>query len=294
MDLMHPSQRWHVELADCIEHMQTMPRESVDFSVFSPPFPALFAYTDQECDLGNSEDFSGDARLHLLWFVKALRPLIKPGRCVVIHVQNIAAVKRTGETSTTDLRGLVIRLAKRAGFQYETDWAVSKNPQSQAIRTRSTKLQFAHLEKDRAGSAPAFSDHLIKLRAPGENATPINEHKLTRTEWIEWAEGIWDWRAIRETDTLNTKAAKSEEDTRHICPLQLPVIRRCIRLYTNPGEIVFSPFTGIGSEGYVAVKEGRRFYGCEIKPEYHAQACRNISNAEADDASQLELFGGCE
>lgn len=292
MELLAPEWRWHVELADCIEHMHDLPRASVDFSIFSPPFPALFAYTDQECDIGNSESFSGDAKLHLLWFVKALRPLIKPGRCVVVHVQNIPAIKRTGETSTTDLRGLMIRLGKRAGFQYETDWSVSKNPQSQAIRTRSTKLQFTHLEKDRAGSAPAFSDHLIKFRAPGENAVPINEHKLTRTEWIEWAEGIWDWRTIRETDTLNTKAAKSDDDTRHICPLQLPVIRRCIRLYSNPGEIVFSPFTGIGSEGYVALQEGRRFYGCEIKPEYHAQACKNISRAAAEEASQLELFGG--
>jgi DNA modification methylase len=250
---------YELHLGDCIEHMQDMEPESIDFSIFSPPFPALFAYTDEACDLGNSESFSGDAKLHLMWFTRALAPLIKPGRCVVVHVQNIAAVKRTGDSSTTDLRGLMIRLGKRAGLIYETDWAVTKNPQSQAIRTRSRKLQFAALESDRAQSAPAFSDYLIKFRAPGENKVRITQSGLSRQEWIDWAEGAWSWRDIRETDTLNAKAAKSDDDTRHICPLQLPVINRCIRLYTNPGELVFSPFAGIGSEGYEALRLGRRF-----------------------------------
>lgn len=290
--LLKDNQGWHIELADCIEHMDDMPRHSVDFSIFSPPFPSLFAYTDQECDIGNSESFTGDAKLHLLWFTRGLLPLIKPGRVVIVHCQNIAGLKRNGENSTIDLRGLLIRLAKRAGFIYESDWPVTKNPQSQAIRTRSTKLQFAALERDRAVSAPAFNDYLIKLRAPGENQIPIQEHGLSRNEWIDWAEGVWDWRTIRETDTLNTKAAKSESDTKHICPLQLPVIRRCVRLYSQPDEIVFSPFTGIGSEGYVSLMEGRRFYGCEIKEEYHKQACKNLRNAESKEHDQLALFEG--
>lgn len=287
------SKPYHVELADCITHMAEMPRHSVDFSIFSPPFPSLFAYTDQACDLGNSESFAGDAKLHLLWFVRNLLPVIKPGRVVVVHCQNIDGLKRNGELSMVDLRGLIIRLAKRVGFIYERDWQISKNPQSQSIRTRSTKLQFTSLERDRAGVAPANNDHLIKLRAPGENETPITEHAITRNEWIDWAEGVWDWRTIRETDTLNTKAAKSENDTKHICPLQLPVIRRCVRLYTNPGEIVFSPFTGIGSEGYESLLLGRRFYGCEIKPEYHAQALRNLKAADSKEHDQLALFEGC-
>lgn len=286
--------KWDVHLGDCIEHMQDMPRHSIDFSIFSPPFPALFAYTDEAADLGNSESFAGDAKLHLMWFVRALSPLIKPGRCVVVHVQNIAAVKRTGDLSTTDLRGLVIRLAKRAGLIYETDWAITKNPQSQAIRTRSRKLQFAALEADRAQSAPAFSDYLIKFRAPGENQVRIAEAGLTRQEWIDWAEGAWSWRDIRETDTLNTKAAKSDDDTRHICPLQLGVIHRCVRLYTNPGELVFSPFAGIGSEGYEAIRLGRRFYGCEIKPEYYEQCKRNLAAAEQNNEMQMALFAGVE
>lgn len=290
--LLRHGERWRVYKGDCIEHMHDMPPASVDFAIFSPPFPSLFAYTDEACDIGNSESFAGDARLHLLWFVRALRPVLKPGRVCVVHVQNIAGLKRNGEHSTIDLRGILIRLAKRAGFVYETDWAVTKNPQSQAIRTRSSKLQFACLERDRAGSAPAFNDWLIKLRAPGDNETPINQAGLTRNEWIEWAEGVWDWRTIRETDTLNTAAAKGADDTRHICPLQLPVIKRCVRLYSNPDEVVFSPFTGIGSEGYVSLIEGRRFYGCEIKDEYHAAACRNLRKAEQQEDSQMALFAG--
>ena len=119
---------------------------------------------------------------------------------------------------------------------------------------------------------------------------PITEDPISRQQWIDWAEGAWHWRECRETDTLNTKAAKSEDDTRHICPLQLGVIRRCIRLYTNPGEIVFSPFAGIGSEGFEAIKCGRRFYGCEIKDEYHRQACRNLEQARTDSDSQMSLF----
>ena len=289
MDLLQGNE-WHIEQQDCIEHMATMPSQSVDMSVFSPPFPSLFSYTGEQCDIGNSESFEGDAKLHLSFFFKQLIRVIKPGRVVVVHCQQIAAMKRNGETSTIDFRGLLIRLAKRAGFQYETDWPVTKNPQSQAIRTRSTKLQFAALERDRAGSAPAFNDYLIKLIAPGENAVPITENSLSRNEWIEWAEGVWDWRTIRETDTLNTAEGKGEDDTKHICPLQLPVIHRIVRLYSNPGEIVFSPFTGIGSEGYVSIQLDRRFYGCEIKTEYIEAARRNLVRAQESKADQLALF----
>ena len=292
MELLTGEQRWDIIQQDCIEHMAEMPTCSVDFSIFSPPFPSLFAYTDSENDIGNSEDFLGDAKLHLRFFANQLIRVIKPGRVVIVHCQQIAGLKRNGETSTIDLRGLLIRVAKWAGFSYETDFPVTKNPQSQAIRTRSTRLQFAALERDRAQSAPAFNDYLIKLRAPGENTTPITEGNITRNEWIEWAEGVWDWHTLRETDTLNTAAAKGKDDTRHICPLQLPVIRRCVKLWSQPGEIIFSPFAGIGSEGYVALLEGRRFYGCEIKDEYVAAAKRNLAAAEQSEHDQLALFEG--
>lgn len=294
MTLLTGNERWRIVQADCIEHMTEMPEKSVDFSVFSPPFPSLFAYTDQPNDIGNSEDFTGDAKLHLRFFANQLIRVMKPGRVVIVHCQNIAGMKRSGDPSTIDLRGLLIRVAKWAGFLYDTDITVTKNPQSQAIRTRSRKLQFAGLEADRAQSAPAFNDFLIKLRAPGQNEIPIQGSPLSRNEWIEWAEGAWDWRSIRETDTLNTKEGKGEDDTKHICPLQLPVIKRCVRLWSNPDEIVFSPFAGIGSEGYVSLLEGRRFYGCEIKDEYVRAARSNLRRAESACDEQMALFVGAE
>lgn len=192
---------------------------------------------------------------------------------------------------------------------------------SQALRTRSRELQFAGLESDRAASRGTLQDYLIKFRKPGVNAVPVRDweqqldddgdaigskstlypSQVTRNDWIKFAEGCWD--DIQETDTLNTAAAKSEDDTRHICPLQLEVIRRCVLLYTNPGEIVFSPFTGIGSEGYMSlggkspktgkmITEPRRFYGCELKPEYHKQACVNLDRAvsNASGGKQKSLF----
>lgn len=289
--LLNDTERWRIVQQDCIEHMATMPAACVDFSVFSPPFPSLFAYTDSESDIGNSEDFRGDAKLHLSFFYRQLARIVKPGRVVVVHVMQIPRLKRSGEVGLHDYRGLNIRLAERSGLVYEYDWAVRKNPQAQAIRTRSRELQFVGLERDRAKSRGCLPDYLLKFRAPGENEISVDsEGQVSRNDWIQWAECCW--ADIRETDTLNVADGRGENDTKHICPLQLPVIRRLIKLYTNPGEIVFSPFTGIGSEGYEALLLGRRFYGCEIKTEYVAAAMSNLAAAEASERSQLSLFSG--
>jgi hypothetical protein len=285
------SDTYHVHHGDCIPHMlEEMPPASVDFSVFSPPFPSLFAYTSKPEDIGNSEDMRGEAKLHLGYFFRGLHRVLKPGRAAVVHVMQIPRLKRSGEVGLHDYRGLNIRLGERAGLVYEYDWVVRKNPQAQAIRTRSRELQFAGLESDRAKQRGCLPDYLIKFRAPGENAVAIDsEGDVSRNEWIDWAECCWS--DIRETNTLNVKEARSEEDTRHICPLQLDVIDRLVRLYTNPGEIVFSPFTGIGSEGYVSLQRGRRFYGCELKPEYHTQALKNLAGAQRKhEANTRTLF----
>lgn len=264
--------------------LETMPPESVDFSVFSPPFPSLFAYTSRAEDIGNSEDLRGEAKLHLGWFYAGLRRVLKPGRACIVHVMQIPRLKRSGEVGLHDYRGINIRIGERAGLVYEYDWAIRKNPQAQAIRTKSRELQFSGLESDRARQRGALADYLIKFRAPGDNATAVDsEGEVSRNEWIGWAECCWS--DIKETDTLNVREARSEEDTKHICPLQLGVIDRVVRLYTNPGELVFSPFTGIGSEGYVSLQRGRRFYGCELKPEYHAQAMKNLAKAEKTHAA---------
>ena len=253
MHVFDNDREFHVHHGDCIPHMlDDMPESSVDFSVFSPPFPALYAYSDAVGDIGNVDAMGDEAKVHLSFFLAGLHRVLKPGRAAIVHVMQIPRMKRSGGVGLCDFRGLNIRLGERAGLVYEYDWSVRKNPQAQAIRTRSRELQFAGLESDRAAQRGTLQDYLIKFRKPGENQVKIDsKNQVSRNDWIAWAEGCWD--DIQETDTLNTAAAKSDDDTRHICPLQLEVIRRCILLYTNPGEIVFSPFTGIGSEGYVAL-----------------------------------------
>lgn len=288
-ELLSKDQLWNLHEGDCIPHMmETMPESSVDMAVFSPPFLALYSYTSEACDLGNCDDLKHEGKLHLAYFYAGLRRVMKPGRVVIVHVMQIPRLKRTGEVGLHDFRGLNIRLGERAGLVYEYDWIVRKNPQAQAIRTKSRELQFSGLESDRAKSRGTLGDYLIKFRCPGENAVPIqSENEVSRNDWIEWAECCW-WD-IKETDTLNTRNAKGEDDVKHICPLQLGVIRRIVKLYSNPGEVVFSPFAGIGSEGYEALRHGRRFYGCEIKPEYIAENKRNLAKALARE-KEVSLF----
>ena len=282
---------WCVHLGDCIQYMPEMPTACVDFAIFSPPFPSLYAETSKPEAIGNSEDLKGETKIHLSFFYRQFARLLKPGRVAVVHVCQIPRMKRSGGQGLMDFRGLNIRLGERAGLIYEYDWLVSKNPQSQAIRTHSHELQFAGLERDRANTRGTLGDYLIKFCAPGDNGTPLNAPgEVSRNDWIQWAEAEWSWHDIKATDTLNTAVAKAEHDTKHICPLQLGVINRLVRLYTNPGEIVFSPFAGIGSEGYEAIKLGRRFYGIELKEEYHAASLSNLERAERDKDAQLSLF----
>jgi len=294
---------WDVFHGDCIPHMlEDMPPASVDMSVFSPPFPSLYAYTDSEADVGNVDRWDGEAKVHMGFVLRGLARVLKPGRVAVVHCCQIPRMKRSGGEGLHDFRGTLIRIGERCGLIYEYDWSVRKNPQAQAIRTRSRELQFAGLESDRSRQRGTLQDYLIKFRKPGENAVPINtKNQVSRNDWIKWAEGCWD--DIIETDTLNTAAAKSEDDTKHICPLQLEVIRRCVLLFSNPGELVFSPFTGIGSEGFMSIggvspktkkriDDPRRFYGCELKPEYYEQARKNLASAvtKRESALQTSLF----
>lgn len=296
-DILEGHGDWRMVNEDCIEHMARMPEHSVDFAVFSPPFPSLFSYTSLEADIGNSDSLKYEAPLHLMFFFRQLVRVLKPGRVACIHLMQIPALARNQESNTWDFRGIIIRLAKRCGFSYDIDWVITKNPQAQAIRTHSHRLLFVTLGRDRSVTCPAFVDYIVKIRAPGENEVPINSDCITRNQWIEWAEGAWT--DIQETDTLNVREGKGDDDTKHICPLQLEVIRRLVLLYTNPGEIVFSPFAGIGSEGYMAlggrspktkkrVDQQRRFYGCELKPEYFNAACENLRRAESQYSNDSE------
>jgi len=303
MNLLN-GENWRIEKTDCIEatmdHLHAMPPASVDMSVFSPPFPSLYAYTSEPCDIGNSDNIRTEAKLHLAFFYNGLRRVLKPGRVAIVHLMQIPRMKRTDEVGLHDFRGTNIRLGERAGLVFEYDWLVRKNPQAQAIRTKSRELQFAGLESDRAKTRGTLGDYLLKFRAPGDNAVKIDsKNQVSRNDWIKWAEACWD--DIIETDTLNVAEGRGDDDTKHICPLQLEVIRRCILLFSNPGEIVFSPFAGIGSEGYMAlggispktkrqIADPRRFYGCEIKPEYIAAAKVNLAKAERQSQQSSQML----
>jgi DNA modification methylase len=195
-----------------------------------------------------------------------------------VHVQQLTTSKAThGVIGMWDFRGDVIRAHQQAGWVFYGEVTVNKDPQAQAIRTKAHTLMFQTLERDSASNRPALADYLLVFKKPGDNAVAVKPD-VSRDEWIEWAQPVW-WN-IRESDTLNYQTAREEQDERHICPLQLPFIERCVRLWTNPGETVLSPFAGIGSEGYVSIKHGRRFIGCELKPSYWNSAVKNLQRAD--------------
>jgi DNA modification methylase len=186
-----------------------------------------------------------------------------------------------------DFRGKTIQAYQDNGWIYHGEVCIDKDPQAQAIRTKAKALMFVQLKKDSSWLRPALADYILVFRKPGENAVAIHPD-ISNEDWIQWARPIW--YGIRESNTLNTSEAKSDEDDRHICALQLGTIERCIRLWSNPGETVFSPFAGIGSEGYEAVRLGRKFIGAELKPLYARTAAKNLAIAEKAKHEQLCLF----
>jgi len=278
-----------VHLGDTIPWLHSQPESCIDEIITSPPFFSVFSYTESPSDLGNTEQVP-EAKLHLTWLFRGLLRVLKPGRVMIMHCNQIVNMKRSGGEGITDFRGLLIRLAVRSGWIYEYDWDVAPNPQAQAITTHSHQLQFQGLERDRANSRGALPDIYLKLVKPGVNAVPINSPgQISRNQWIDYAECCW--QGLHKSKTLNTKKAKSEKDVRHICPFPLDVVDRFVRLYSNPGELILDPFTGIGTVGVLAIKHDRRFIGAELKPEYHAEAIRNMGVAvrERGQASSMSL-----
>lgn len=284
------SDRFALYNGDSVEVLRGLPDGSIDLSVYSPPFMSVYTYSATERDLGNSVR-EGDFWEHMGWISQELLRVTRPGRNVCIHVSQVALQKaKDGVIGLKDFRGQMIAHFVDRGFIYHGEVCIDKDPQFQAIRTKAKALLFVQLHKDSAWSRPALADYILIMRKPGENAVPIVPD-LTNDEWIQWARPVWS--GIRETDTLQFASARAEDDTLHLCPLQLPVIERCIRLWSNKGETVLSPFAGIGSEGYQALKLGRRFVGCELKPEYFKVALRNLRNA-AEDSGTMNLFGDAD
>lgn len=279
---------WHLMLGDSCERLAELETESVDLSVHSPPFDSLYTYSPSPRDLGNSasrEEFFD----HYGFVIRDLYRVTKPGRIAAVHVMDLSTTKAThGVVGLTDFSGQVVSAYQHAGWIYVARVTIRKNPQAAAQRTKAQGLMFTTLHRDSSKTRPVHPDYVLVFRKPGDNTVPI-QSDVDNDTWIKWAEAIWD--DIRETDTLNVRVAREDRDERHICPLALPLIERAVRLWSNPGELVLSPFAGIGSEGYVAVQHGRRFVGCELKPSYWRTAVANLTAAAAAVPSQADLFG---
>lgn len=279
-------ENWHLMLGDSCERLAEIPDESVALSVYSPPFDSLYTYSPSLRDLGNSAS-RAEFLEHYGFIIRENLRVTRPGRNACVHVQQLTLTKSThGYMGTTDFRGDVIRAYQQNGWIYYGEATVNKDPQAQAIRTKSHALMFVTKERDAAMLRPALADYLLIFKKPGGNAVPI-KGDVTNDEWIEWAQPVW-WN-IRETNTLNARVARDDDDERHICPLQLDFIERCVRLWSNRGETVLSPFAGIGSEVYVAVKHGRRGIGIELKPSYWATSVDNLRQLDAE-MQQETLF----
>jgi DNA modification methylase len=303
-------QNWTLKLGDSCERLAEIETDSVDLAVYSPPFASLYTYSPSIRDLGNSSN-RDEFFAHFSFVIGEMLRVTKPGRINAVHVQQLTTTKSThGVVGLTDFRGEVIRAYQAAGWIFNGEVTIDKDPQAQAIRTKAQALMFVQKNKDSAKSRPALADYLLLFRKPGEIAEPVKTD-VTNDEWIVWARPIWQgndetgeldalrenglvlpagcWYDIRESNTLNVAAGRDSADERHICPLQLDLIERCVRLWSNPGETVLSPFAGIGSEPYVAVKLGRKGIGIELKPSYFQAAIKNLRTAESA-ASAPTLF----
>ena len=273
---------WTALLGDSAERLREIDTDSIDLSVYSPPFADLYTYTDTERDLGNSRDWD-EFFEHYAFIIREVLRVTKPGRLTCVHTSDIPAMaQKDGYIGVKDFPGAVIQAYEAEGWTFVGRAFVQKNPQAQAIRTKSKALLFVQLRKDSSDSRPALVDQVLLFKAPGENAVPINpvaNEEMDNETWIEWAHGIW--LGIQETDTLQYSKARDTDDEKHICPLQLGTIERCVKLYSNPGETVLSPFGGIGSEGYVALKFGRKAVIIELKQSYFDIAISNLEAAVA-------------
>ena len=287
---------------DSAEILAGIPQGSVHLTVTSPPFSQLYTYSATERDLGNAKN---DAELmeHFGYVIRQLLRVTMPGRCAAIHVMDIPAMLvRDGYIGLKDFSGDVIRAFIGGGWTFDGRVPIDKNQQAQSIRTHSKALTMTQLEKDRSWLRPALPDYVLKFRKAGNNPVPVIGH-MTRDEWIEWANPTWlgdddrcldggafsTWYGIHETDTLQYTMARHHDDERHIAPLQLGTIERCVRLWSNPGEAVLDPFAGIGSVGHVALRLGRKFVGVELKDTYYEAAARNLIDAEREVA-EGDLF----
>ena len=272
---------------DSCEIMTTIPDNSIHYSIFSPPFADLYVYSNSERDMGNCKSKS-EFYEHFRFIVKELYRIMMNGRLVSFHCMNLPTSKqRDGFIGITDFRGELIRLFEECGFIYHSEVCIWKDPVIAMQRTKTLGLLHKQIKKDSAMCRQGIADYLVTMRKPGDNP-----EKITHTNesfpvqvWKNYASPVW--MDINPSNTLQRTSAREEKDEKHICPLQLDVIKRGINLWTNPNDIVFTPFMGIGSEVYQALKMGRRGIGIELKESYYNQAVINCENAEKSADNSL-------
>ncbi len=276
---------------DSCEVMKAFPSDSIHYSIFSPPFASLYTYSNSNRDLGNCRTHS-EFYKHFEFIIKELYRVLMPGRLLSFHCMNLPTSKqRDGFIGITDFRGTLIKMFQDAGFIYHSEVTIWKDPVIAMQRTKALGLLHKQIKKDSAMSRQGIPDYLVTMRKPGDNPEPITHTNETFpvSEWQKYASPVWEtypspvWWDINPSDTLQYRSAREHNDERHICPLQLPVIKNAIDLWTNPGDIAFTPFLGIGSEAYQALKMGRRAVGIELKESYFNQAVLNCKGVEAED-----------
>lgn len=273
---------WTMHRGDCVEVVSEMESDSIGFSVFSPPFASLYTYSNSDRDMGNCRTHS-EFFEHFTFLAGQLLRVTKPGRLCSFHCMNLPTSKsRDGFIGISDFRGDLIRIFQNAGWIYHSEVCIWKDPVTAMQRTKALGLLHKQLKKDSCMSRQGIADYVVTMRKPGDNpdrVTNTNESFPVQL-WQQYASPVW--MDINPSDTLQYRSAREHDDERHICPLQLEVIRRCIKLWTKPGDLVLSPFAGIGSEGFVSIEQGRKFVGVELKESYFGQACKNLENARPD------------
>ncbi len=278
---------WTLHLGDCVEVAREMPDNSIDYGVFSPPFASLYTYSNSDRDMGNCKTTS-EFYEHFRFLVRELYRVIKPGRLLSFHAMDLQTSKfRDGVIGLHDFTGELTRMFTEEGWIYHSKVTIWKDPVTAMQRTKALGLLHKTIRKDSSMSRQGIADYLVTMRKPGDNAEPISHTHETFPvqKWQKYASPVW--MDINPSRTLQYKTARESDDERHICPLQLDVIERAMELWSNPGDLVFSPFTGIGSEGYVAIEMGRRFVGSELKRSYWELARRNLSEAREHQESSL-------
>jgi len=282
---------------DTCEVIRAIPDESIHCEIYSPPFSSLYTYSNSDRDLGNSKS---DEQFfeHFHFITTELYRILKPGRIMAVHCMNLPTSKeRDGYIGIKDFRGDLIREFQSVGFIYHAEVTIWKNPVTAMQRTKALGLLHKQIKKDSCMSRMGIPDYVVIMRKPGENKEPVTHTNETYpvSQWQEVASPMWDydfspfWWDINQSDTLNVQAAREGRDERHICPLQLPVIERLVDLYTNPNDIVFTPFMGIASEVYQSVKMGRRGIGIELKESYFKCAVENMQMLD-NEKNQMDIF----